>query len=85
MCRTAASSRSAETDGHRQMHLWRLELTDLMDAERRLVGHDPSTTSPQAPAGEVVLEVGHPLREAEDAAVDPQPVAGGDVMRLRLV
>ena len=36
----------AETDGHRQMHLWRLELTDLMDAERRLVGHDPSITSP---------------------------------------
>lgn len=67
------------------MHARGLELSDAVNRERALVRDDGSAPRPERPADQVVVYVGYPLREAEEAAVDAQPVAGANVVGLRRV
>jgi len=49
------------------------------------VRDDPAPLRPERPADQVVVQIGHPLGEPEYTPVNPQPVAGPDVVSLGLV
>jgi hypothetical protein len=70
---------------HRQMDPWRLQLADAVDCQCAFMGHDRPAPGPKSPADQIVVELGDPFREPEQASVDSQPVAGGNMVRLRLV
>lgn len=67
------------------MHSGRLELADAVHREGRFMRNDGTSLRPQGPASEVVVDVGYPLGQAEQATVDAQPVAGTDMVGLSLV
>ena len=71
-----------ESGRNRQVNARRLELADLVNAERSVMRHDRALLRPQMPASELIVDPGHPLSEAEDATVDADPVPGAHVMGL---
>lgn len=70
---------------HREPHQARLELTDLMHGQGRLMRNHASTSRPQRPTCKVVVNVGNPLDKTEETPVNTKPVSRLDVMTLSLM
>ena len=76
-CEEARRDRQVELDG--------VHVREPVGRQRRVVGNDPSPAAPQCPANVVVFRPERPVREAEDASVNSQPVPRVDVVLLRLI
>jgi hypothetical protein len=71
-----------EARRHCEMNARRFELADAVHPECRIVRHDRASLRPEGPPREFIVDICNPTSEAKDAAVDPDPVAGADVVRL---
>jgi hypothetical protein len=58
-----------------EVHAIRIDISKVMNRDRRLVRHHPKTAAPKRPSNEIVVVTHGPLGEAIDAPSDALPVA----------